>query len=112
MRRMFSHPRLGLMMFLQYAIWGAWAPALAGYLEVQLGFSGWGLGLIYAAFPLANLVAPFTGGQVADRWLPTQVALSIFHLLGAGFLLWMAYTETLSAMLIMMLLYCLVFAPS
>ena len=112
MRRMFSHPRLSLMMFLQYAIWGAWAPALAGYLEVQLGFSGWGLGLIYAAFPLANLVAPFTGGQVADRWLPTQVALSIFHLLGAGFLLWMAYTETLSAMLIMMLLYCLVFAPT
>ena len=99
-------------MFLQYAIWGAWAPALAGYLESQLGFSGWGLGLIYAAFPLANLLAPFTGGQVADRWIPTQIALALFHLFGSGFLLWMAFSENLWPMLILMFLYCLVFAPT
>ena len=44
MRRMFSHPRLSLMMFLQYAIWGAWAPALAGYLESPTGVLGVGSG--------------------------------------------------------------------
>jgi hypothetical protein len=29
--------RLGLMMFLQYAIWGAWYPALSAYLQNSLG---------------------------------------------------------------------------
>ena len=99
-------------MFLQYAIWGAWAPALAGYLEARLGFTGWGLGLIYAAFPLANLLSPFTAGQVADRWLPTQKALALFQLLGGGLLIAMAFTSTLTPMLALMFLYCLVFAPT
>lgn len=108
----FSQPRLSIMMFLEYAIWGAWAPALAGYLEAKLGFAGLGLGIIYAAFPVANLLTPFTGGQVADRWLPTQVALGIFHLLGGGVLVLMAFTQTLPPMLALMLLYCLLFAPT
>ena len=112
MRNMFQHPKLGLMMFLQYAIWGAWAPALAGYLEARLGFTGWGLGLIYAAFPLANLLSPFTAGQVADRWLPTQKALALFQLLGGALLIAMAFTSTLTPMLALMFLYCLVFAPT
>ena len=30
--------RLGAMMFLQYAIWGAWAPVLSDYLQNNLGF--------------------------------------------------------------------------
>ncbi len=112
MRNLFRHPKLSLMMFLQYAIWGAWAPALAGYLEARLGFTGWGLGLIYAAFPLANLLSPFTAGQVADRWLPTQKALALFQLLGGGLLIAMAFTSTLTPMLALMFLYCLVFAPT
>ena len=112
MRNMFRHPRLSLMMFLQYAIWGAWAPALAGYLEARLGFTGWGLGLIYAAFPLANLLSPFTAGQVADRWLPTQRALALFQLLGGIVLIGMAFVTSLVPMLALMSLYCLVFAPT
>jgi hypothetical protein len=32
--------QLGIMMFLQYAIWGAWAPVLSSYLLNDLGFSG------------------------------------------------------------------------
>lgn len=107
-----SQPKLSLMMFLQYAIWGAWAPVLAGYLEKELGFAGLGLGIIYAALPLANLLAPFTGGQVADRWLPTQVALGLFHLAGGVVLISMAYQRTLGPMLALMLFYCLLFAPT
>src|SRR5512136_1025186 len=98
-RLMFSQPKLSLMMLLQYAIWGAWAPALAGYLEKELGFAGLGLAIIYAAFPLANLLTPFTGGQVADRWLPAQVALGLFHLVGGVAMIGMAFTKTLSPML-------------
>ena len=79
---MFSQPLLAVMMFLQYAIWGAWEPPLSGILVEELGFTGFGLALIYNALPIMNLLAPFTAGQVADRWLPAQTALGIFHLVG------------------------------
>ncbi len=111
-RLAFSQPRLSIMMFLQYAIWGAWEPPLSGYLEKNLQFTGRSLGLIYSALPLANLLAPFTGGQVADRWLPAQVALGIFHLLGGVALIAMAFQKTLVPMLILMLIYALLYAPT
>lgn len=111
-RLAFSQPRLSMMMFLQYAIWGAWEPPLSGYLEKNLQFTGRSLGLIYSALPLANLLSPFTGGQVADRWLPTQVALGIFHLLGGVVLIAMAFQKALVPMLILMLIYALLYAPT
>ena len=40
--------RLGIMMFLQYAIWGAWSPVLSVYLINDLGFSGVQADFIYA----------------------------------------------------------------
>lgn len=112
LRLVFSQPRLAIMMFLQYAVWGAWAVDLSRVLETELGFSGRALGLIYAALPLANLLAPFTAGQVADRWLSAQVALGIFHLLGGGLMLFMGYQDALGPMLFLLLLYSLLFAPT
>ena len=56
--------RLCLMMFLQYAIWGAWMPVLSAYLD-GVGFSGTMIGLIYCLLPLGILLSPVTGGQLA-----------------------------------------------
>ncbi|MCS7225284.1 MAG: MFS transporter [Armatimonadetes bacterium] len=109
---MFSQPLLAVMMFLQYAIWGSWAVALSGYLLKHLEFTPAQLAWIYAAMPLANLVVPFTGGQIADRWLPTQIALAIFHLAGAVFLAWMGFQKEFLPMMVLMGAYCLVFAPT
>ena len=46
-----NNSRLGAMMFLQYALWGAWLPVTARYLsagvsEGGLGFSGSQIGMI------------------------------------------------------------------
>ena len=41
-----------VMMFLQYAIWGAWSPDFSEYLQKQLGFSGSQVGGIYALLPI------------------------------------------------------------
>ena len=38
--------QLGIMMFLQYAIWGAWYAVLSAYLESDLGFTGVQVGAI------------------------------------------------------------------
>jgi nucleoside transporter len=109
---MFSQPLLAAMMFLQYAIWGSWEPPLSGYLTEKLGFSGWGLSLIYVALPIMNLLAPITAGQVADRLLPAQRALGIFHLLGGVVMLLLAFQRDLVPMTIFMLVYALLYAPT
>ncbi|MGH7503439.1 MAG: MFS transporter, partial [Longimicrobiales bacterium] len=112
LRLAFSQPRLSAMMFLQYAIWGAWAVDLSGVLETRLGFSGRALGWIYSALPLATLLAPFTAGQVADRMMPAQVALGLFHIAGGVLMLAMGFQDALGPMLILLLLYSLLFAPT
>jgi hypothetical protein len=81
--------RLSAMMFLQYAIWGAWAPVLWPYLTGAaphgLGMSNPQAAVIFSLLPLANILAPFTGGQIADRLMPTQIFLGIVHLIGGAY---------------------------
>ncbi len=107
-----EQPMLAVMMFLQYAIWGAWSVALAGYLEKELGFTGLGLALIYNALPIMNLIVPFTAGQLADRLMPAQRALALFHLLGGALLILLAYQKTLLPMTVLMLAYAFCYAPT
>ena len=104
--------RLGIMMFLEYAIWGAWAPVLSAYLENTLGFSGGQVGFIYSLLPLATIIAPFIGGQLADRYFPTQKVIAFLQLVGGVILLLGAAVTTYSAMMWVMLLYCLIYAPT
>ncbi len=104
--------RLSAMMFLQYAIWGAWAPVLSDYLINKLGFSGAQVGIIYSLLPLATIISPFIGGQFADRYFPTQKVIAFLQLLG-GFLL--VFTSTItdySTLMWMMLFYSLLYAPT
>jgi len=103
--------RLGIMMFLEYAIWGAWAPILTQDVS-HFGFSGMQVGWLYAALPLGCMVAPLIGGQFVDRWMPTQVFLGLAHLLGAVFLWLMAGQETFQPMMVHMLIWSILFAPT
>jgi nucleoside transporter len=107
-----QRPSLAVMMFLQYAIWGAWSVALSGYLEQELGFAGLGLALIYNALPLMSLIVPFTAGQVADRFMPAQRALALFHLLGGLLLFGLAFQRELLPMTALMLAYAFFYAPT
>jgi len=79
--------RLSLMMFLQYAIWGAWMPVLSAYLD-SAGFTGKMIGLIYCLLPLGILLSPVTGGQLADRYVPAQWLLVVANGIGAVVLYW------------------------
>jgi nucleoside transporter len=111
-RVLVERPSLAVMMFLQYAIWGAWSVPLSGYLEKQLGFTGLGLALIYNALPLMSLIVPFTAGQVADRFMPAQRALALFHLLGGLLLFGLAFQRELLPMTALMLAYAFFYAPT
>lgn len=104
--------RLGIMMFLQYAIWGAWAPVLSEYLVNNLGFSGTQFGIIYSLLPLATIFAPFIGGQVADRYFSSQKVVAVLQLMGGALLVWISTITDYTTMVWLMLAYCLLYAPT
>jgi nucleoside transporter len=104
--------RLCLMMFLQYAIWGAWNPVLSDYLLNELGFSGTQVGIIYSLLPLATIVAPFIGGQIADRYFASQKIIAVLQLAGGGVLLFISQVSDYNTMMWLMLFYCLLYAPT
>jgi len=104
--------RLGIMMFLQYAIWGSWAPVLSAYLQNNLGFTGVQLGIIFSLLPLATIISPFVGGQFADRWFPTQKVIAVLQLAGGVILILISNVTAFAPMMWLMLLYSLIYAPT
>jgi nucleoside transporter len=109
--------RLAVMMFLQYAVWGAWAPVLWPYLTGPLGLDQAQAGWIFSSLWLACMLAPFTGGQVGDRWVPTQTFLGVAHLIGGAVLLVLgnlgaSRASAFGAWFGLMSLYCLFYAPT
>jgi MFS family permease len=104
--------RLSVMMFLEYAIWGAWAPVLASRLLGPLKMNGKQTGWIYATLPLACIVSPLVAGPMADRWFPADQILAIAHLVGAV-LLFVAVRQTkFVPLFVTMLLYSLCYAAT
>jgi nucleoside transporter len=104
--------RLGFMMFLQYAIWGAWNPVLSDYLLNDLGFTGTQVGMIYSLLPLATIIAPFIGGQIADRHFASQKLIAFLQLAGGGILVYTSRISDYHTMMWLMLFYCLLYAPT
>ena len=104
--------RLSVMMFLQYAIWGAWAPVLSDYLINKLGFSGAQVGIVYSLLPLATILSPFIGGQIADRYFPTQKVIAFLQLLGGVLLIYTSTVTNYSTLVGLMLFYSLLYAPT
>ncbi|MCB9898683.1 MAG: MFS transporter [Planctomycetes bacterium] len=104
--------RLSLMMFLQYAIWGAWLPILWPYLAGTRGFDAGQISMMFAVGAVGAIVAPFIAGQIADRWFSTERFLAISHLLGAVLIWQLAEIETYWGFLAFSLLYSLVYSPT
>lgn len=104
--------RLSIMMFFEFAIWGAWAPVLASHLLGPLKFSAKQTGWIYATLWLACIISPFIGGQITDRYFPTQYFLAIAHLAGAVLLFFAAYGKNFSTCFTLLGLYSLLYAPT
>ena len=94
-----KNTRLGTMMFLQFAIWGAWLPLTARYLSASiaeggLGFSGSEIGMILGlAGSIGAIVSPFIAGQFADRYFSTERILSFLVITG-GIVKWYTATRT------------------
>jgi hypothetical protein len=75
--------RLSVMMFLQYAIQGAWLPVLFAFLQDYRKFPDGQLAWLGAAGAVGAVVSPFLAGQVADRYLNAERFMCVAHLAGA-----------------------------
>jgi nucleoside transporter len=104
--------RLSLMMFLQYAIWGAWLPILYPFLLGHRHFTLDQVGLILAAGAAGAILGPFIAGQIADRHVATERCLCVSHLLGAVLVWFLADVADFQTFLILSALYGLIYAPT
>jgi MFS family permease len=100
------------MMFLQYAIWGAWLtilyPFLMGYRGMPLSDVGW----IFAIGAVGAIVAPFLAGQIADRYFNTEKYLGISHILGAVLIWQLASISTFWGFFWFSLAYSIIYSPT
>lgn len=77
-------PRLSLMMFLQFFIWGSWSVTL-GLVMTQHNMSLL-IGDAFSAGPIASILSPFVLGMLVDRFFPSQKVMAVMHLAGAAIL--------------------------
>ena len=106
-------PRLSLMMFLEYVVWGAWLPLLTLYLgKNYLNFTGFQTAWILNAFAIASLTGMVFGGQLADRYFAQEKFLSVSHLVGGLAMLGLAFTERFWPFFGLMLLHCFFYVPT
>ncbi|MBN2294843.1 MAG: MFS transporter [Pirellulales bacterium] len=104
--------RLSAMMFLEYAIWGAWAPVLAARLLGPLKMSGKQTGWIYATLPIGCIISPLIAGQLADQWFATQWILAVAHLIGGILMIIAAKRQMFGSLFVVMLFYSLSYAAT
>ena len=104
--------KLSAMMFLEFAVWGAWYPVLAARLLGPLKFTGKQTGWIYAALPLGCIFMPLIAGQVADRWINTEFILAGGHLVGTLLLFIAAWKRQFRSLFTTLLIYALFYAAT
>ncbi len=104
--------RLSLMMFLEYAVWGAWSVMIALHMGNKLHFTGFQIGLVFGTTAFGAVLSPMIAGWVADRFLPSQVYTGLSHLVGAV-LLYLAWQQTeFWPLWTVMFIYALAYMPT
>lgn len=104
--------RLSIMMFLQFAVWGAWFVVLGRYLGTTLGFSATQIGSVVGTMALGAILSMMIAGQLADRVLASEYLMAIFHLIGAGLLYLLAQVTSFGAFWWVAFAYALVYNPT
>ena len=104
--------KLSLMMFLQYAIWGAWLPILYPFLLGYRGFDLEETGLCLSAGALGAIFGPFLAGQLADRLFSTEKLLAGSHFVGAILVYLLATVDGFIPFVALSAVYGFVYAPT
>lgn len=108
--------RLGVMMFLQFFVWGAFFVPMGNYLgKIFAGEENLNsiIGSTYATQTWAALFAPLIVGFVADRLFNKEAVNGVLHLLGGGILWWCStITDSPTQFFWVMLVFFLCYMPT
>ena len=107
---------LFLLMFLEFAIWGAWLPVAGTYFQGQspvgLGLSGMQMGVLFALMPACSIFMSPILGQLADRVFHSEKLLAILHLLSAVSLYALSRQTTFVGTFVVLLIHCILYSPT
>jgi nucleoside transporter len=111
---MFSGVRLRLciMMFLEYAVWGAWGVSIGGYMYNTLRFDGTQVGWMFSTTAVAAMISPLFVGYVADRFFSTEKMLAALHGIGALLLFLAAFATEFRHLFAVMQIYAICYMPT
>ena len=104
--------RLGLMMFLNYVIWGTWYVTIGTWLSTTRHFTGQQVGLVSGTTAVGAIVAPFFVGLIADKLFATEKLLATLHFVGGLLLFAASRQQSFPAIYALMLLHCLCYMPT
>lgn len=102
--------RLGVVMFLQFFVWGAWYVSVTGWVNAR-GMSEY-TALLYSLCPAAAIVSPLFLGSVADKWFASQKVLAGLHAAGAVFMLLAPLAGTGPVLVLLLLGHALCYMPT
>ena len=105
-------PRLSLMMFLQFFIWGGWFVTLGTFLARNLEASGGQIGMAFATQSWGAIIAPFIIGMIADRYFRAERLLGVLHLLGAALMYGLYLADDFAAFYPLVLAYMVIYMPT
>ena len=103
--------RLFVMMVLQIAIWGAWAPKLFPYMTM-MGFSPTQQALVGSCWGIAAIAGIFFSNQFADRNFAAERFMAVSHVLGGLFLAGAAFSTSFMPFFLCYLGYSLLYVPT
>jgi nucleoside transporter len=109
---LYVRTRLSIMMFLQYAIWGAWLPILYPFVTGHRKFTDGEVSAVFAAGAAGAIFGPFIAGQLADRRFATERMLALSHFLGAALVWFLAETSSFWPFVALSALYGLIYSPT
>jgi nucleoside transporter len=109
---LYVRTRLSIMMFLQYAIWGAWLPILYPFVTGHRKFTDGEVSAVFAAGAAGAIFGPFIAGQLADRRFATERMLALSHFVGAALVWFLAETSSFWPFVALSALYGLIYSPT
>lgn len=103
--------RLSIMMFIEFAIWGAWAVMIAGHMR-NLGFTDVERNYVYLTTAIGAMLSPLVAGWIADRFLPNQIFTGAVHLAGAVLLFIAWQQKAFAGLWTVILCYAVLYMPT